>query len=198
MSKRTAVSMIETLIAIAIIGLLMTLLFPAVQSARIRAIELQCKNNLHQIGLAVADFQSAYKRIPGPGVSDAIGGWTIEVLPFLEQNNLADRVISGKPIATAPDFLLRQPRIFRCPVRSGNESLSAGEIEPSSYVLVPIRGRRSYAVYDAPIGVSIPWASGPEMSHNDVTRQFGPHNRGFFMVSNGASVNFVAGGGDAP
>jgi hypothetical protein len=53
-----------------------------------------------------------------PGNSGVVGGWTIEVLPFLDQKNLRDRITPGVPIAAAPDFLLGQPRIFRCPIRA--------------------------------------------------------------------------------
>src|SRR5438874_4232016 len=114
MSSRTGTSIVETLVVIAIVGTLLALFFPAVQSARTRALEVGCKNNLRQINLAIAGFVESNKRIPGPGSAGRVGGWTIDVLPFLEQKNLQDRITPGSPIRTAPAFLLRQPTIFRC------------------------------------------------------------------------------------
>jgi prepilin-type N-terminal cleavage/methylation domain-containing protein len=183
MTRRRGVSLVETLIVITIIALLAGLLFPAVQAARTRALETQCKNNLHQINLAVADFYEANKRLPGPGSPGVVGGWTIDVLPFLEQQNLRDRVTPGGSIASAPAELLRQPRVFRCPVRSGSNLSPPGTMDEADYVFVPHPGRRTYDLFDAPPTLHIPWASGPEMAYNDVTRQRGPHHDGFFHAS---------------
>jgi type II secretory pathway pseudopilin PulG len=197
MSRRTGTSLIETLVVIAIIGVALSLLLPAVQSARRRAMELECKNNLHQINIAIADFSETHKRLPGPGSDGLMGGWTIDVLPFVDQKNLRDRITLGNPISAAPGFLLRQPRIFRCPIRSAGDEPKSSMMDPSSYVLVPHGRRKTYQVFDAPIEVKIPWASGPEMTHGDVVRQTGPHQRGFFYASgfqNG--VGFVANGQD--
>src|SRR5438128_193110 len=52
MPSRRGVSIVETLVVIAIIGLMLGFLLPAVQSARTRALEIGCKNNLRQINLA--------------------------------------------------------------------------------------------------------------------------------------------------
>jgi type II secretory pathway pseudopilin PulG len=183
MSARHGVSLVETLVVFAIIGLMVGLLLPAVQSARTKALEAECKNNLHQVNLAVADFAETNKRLPGPGSPGLVGGWTIDVLPLLEQNNLRDRVTPGGPIASAPDDLLRQPRIFRCPGRSGSAVTAAGTMDDAHYVLVPHDRRRSYHLFDAPLELKAPWASGPEMAYDDVIRQTGPHHRGFFYAS---------------
>jgi type II secretory pathway pseudopilin PulG len=198
-SRRTGTSIIETLVVIAIIAALLGLFFPAVQRARRRALDVECMNNLRQIDIAIADYYESNKRLPAPGANGVVGGWTIEILPFLEQKNIQDRVRAGTPIAAAPDFLLRQPRIFRCPIRSASDQPAAGTMEPSSYVLVPGKGRQTFSVLDAPLDVSIPWASGPEMTFDDVVRRIGPHNRGFFCASGfQEGVNFVASRGDEP
>src|SRR5262245_6763045 len=121
MPIRRGVSLIETLVVLAIVGILLAMMFPAVQSARRRALETECKNHLRQINLAVANYVETHKHLPGPAVSGRVGGWTIDVLPFLEQKDLWDRVTPDMPIQAAPDFLLRQPGVFRCPVRRAAE-----------------------------------------------------------------------------
>ena len=182
MSNRRAVSVIELLVVIAIIAVLIGMLLPAVGAARRRAMETVCKNNLGQINLAVAQLVETEKRLPAPGNSGVVGGWTIEVLPFLDQKNLRDRVTPGEPILAAPDFLLRQPRILTCPIRAAADPPDATAMDHAHYILVPVAGRRSYNVFDAPLEVNVPWASGPEMAYADVVGQIGPHNRGFFFA----------------
>ena len=100
MSPRVGASLLETLVVVAIIGVMVALMFPALQSARLRAVEIECKNNLHQIKLAVAQYFDTYKRLPGPSSPGFVGGWTIDVLPFIEQKNLRDRVTPGLPISS--------------------------------------------------------------------------------------------------
>lgn len=101
-----AFTLVELLVVIAIIGILVALLLPAVQAAREAARRSQCLNNLKQIGLACHNFASTNGAFPTAGGaveqftnSDeeerAIygyenAGWMFQVLPFIEEQNLAD------------------------------------------------------------------------------------------------------------
>lgn len=91
-TTRRAFTLVELLVVIAIIGILVGLLLPAVQAAREAARRMQCQNNLKQIGLAMHNYESAYKKFPG-GVGPygcCWGTWQVAVLPYMEQSNLAN------------------------------------------------------------------------------------------------------------
>ncbi len=90
---RAAFTLIELLVVIAIIGILVGLLLPAVQAAREAARKTQCFNNLKQIGLALHNYESSFRRLPSGWISpDRSGepgwGWGVAILPYLEQNNI--------------------------------------------------------------------------------------------------------------
>ncbi len=102
-SRPHGFTLIELLVVIAIIAVLISLLLPAVQSAREAARRAQCINNLKQIGLAFANYESANQVFPlgaMTGVTSAANStwvaqvnnnglsWVALTLPYLEQNTI--------------------------------------------------------------------------------------------------------------
>ena len=84
---RRAFTLIELLVVIAIIAVLIALLLPAVQSAREAARRMQCANNLKQIGLGMANYESTYGSLPGGIKGCCWGTWIVFVLPAMEQTS---------------------------------------------------------------------------------------------------------------
>ena len=92
--KRRAFTLVELLVVITIIGLLISILLPAVQLAREAGRRAKCENNLKQIALAVHNYSTTYGYLPqshrpaGATQSPRISAIT-ELLPFLDQQNLS-------------------------------------------------------------------------------------------------------------
>ncbi len=192
-ATRRAVSLIELLVALAILAVLVGLLLPAVQRVRHRADDMRCQNNLHQLNLGVGGYVETHKRLPTPGSPTSVGGWSFEVLPFIEQQPLREAVGLGTPTATAPAVLARPPAVFRCPRRESPVGPTAG-MSPAHYVLVPVTRRDSFALYDAPLDLRTPWASGPELTPQELSQSSGPHRGGFHRALGfQQGVSFVPG-----
>jgi Protein of unknown function (DUF1559)/Prokaryotic N-terminal methylation motif len=81
-------TLVELLVIIAIIGILIALLLPAVQSAREAARRTQCLDNLKQIGLAVHGFHGARKMLPSSRACDHKETWLVQIMPYLEEKAL--------------------------------------------------------------------------------------------------------------
>lgn len=96
--KRLAVSLLELLVALAITTILMAILLPSVISIRESSRAITCKNNLHQIGLGISDFESANERLP-------VGNQLMEeILPFTEAEDFAASIKAGDYSKLGPDF----------------------------------------------------------------------------------------------
>jgi type II secretory pathway pseudopilin PulG len=182
MCKRLGLTIVELIVVLAIIAGLLALLLPAVQSARERAREAVCKNNVHQTNLALAQFAEAHKQLPSPTPPGLIGGWMVEILPFMEQQNLQEAIPIGLSVTNAPETLFRPPSIYRCPRRTVLGGASTNSMWPGHYVFVPASGRESYLLFDAPVNLSVPWVSGPEMQYDVVVGSKGPHSDGFYFA----------------
>ncbi len=90
--RRSGFTLIELLVVISIIAVLIGLLLPAVQMVRESSINSQCKNNLHQIGLALHQYHGANNTFPsGVNYNDPsreYWSWLAYILPYMEQANL--------------------------------------------------------------------------------------------------------------
>lgn len=141
-TSRQAFTLVELLVAIAIIGILVALLLPAVQAAREAARRSQCSNNLRQIGVALHTYHDVQRVLPagyysyatsdGSGPPDAAihpttwdaapgWGWASSLLPQLEQQPLDDDLNRSRPVwdAVNRQSVRVQLSTFLCPSSSG-------------------------------------------------------------------------------
>lgn len=147
---RRGFTLVELLVVIAIIGILVGLLLPAVQAAREAARRAQCQNQMKQCALAMLNYESAFGHLPegtrtsmqstcnknsgaygqrtfGPGAGPICNngpGWTVLILPYLEQQALYDSFDLEQPFTflydkcqSSPNFQLQLAPVdlFHCP-----------------------------------------------------------------------------------
>jgi prepilin-type N-terminal cleavage/methylation domain-containing protein/prepilin-type processing-associated H-X9-DG protein len=108
-SGRPGFTLVELLVVIAIIGILVALLLPAIQAAREAARRSQCQNNMKQLAIGLLNYESSKKSLPPGGVTEGpLGtqsgaGWSIFILPYIEEQALYDKYDFDEPNESATD-----------------------------------------------------------------------------------------------
>jgi len=128
---RRAFTLVELLVVIAIIGILVSLLLPAIQGAREAARRTQCMNNQRQITLALIQYHDVYHAFPYGAQAGWGHSWTAHILAQLEHPEIFDEVPwtdQGNWYDSDPNSLILQDMArvkiptFRCPSQPGPET----------------------------------------------------------------------------
>lgn len=108
MNLRRGVTLVELLVVLAIIGVLLALVVPAVQRSRAAAARLECANNLKQIGLAAHGYHDSQRSLP-PGMrwkngkdSMLMSTWLVQLLPYIEQDALWNSAVAAYQQSPTP------------------------------------------------------------------------------------------------
>ena len=110
--RRQGFTLIELLVVIAIIAVLIALLLPAVQQAREAARRTQCRNNMHQIGLALHNYHDAHGMFPPGAVKDPGASWAqypghgflAMLLPYMDEAALYNAINFNRPSYCANSY----------------------------------------------------------------------------------------------
>lgn len=149
--KHSAFTLLELLVVLAILGVLVGLLLPAVMKVREAASRVACTNNLKQLALAIHDYHDTHGSIPcgqfqgpyGVGPNSRAWSWLGRLLPHIEQQTLSQN--GGIPVQTlaASGVLSDRISLLFCPsdnARSMGVTERAGNLEGIAVGLTNYKG----------------------------------------------------------
>jgi len=193
---RRAFTLVELLVVITIIGILIALLLPAVQSAREAARRLQCTNNLKQIALALHSYTAAVSVFP-PGaildtpdypnvtydvIANARSGqhgtsWMLQILPYIDQSNVYNAWDFTKNVVGNRSVAELDIAGFYCPTRRRT-------VRSSDQPMSPLGFTAGGNDYGGCIGRANAW-------HNSLPHAFSPRTKAFGGKTNSSGMNYA-------
>lgn len=183
---RSASSLIELLVVLFIMGIMLSLLLPALSGARNRAQATACQNNIRQLSLALSEFRDSKNWFPDPN------HWTIDILKWIEERPLADEMSAG----IDPKVKYPRPPLYACPMQPEFDS-RLPQVRICHYVLCVDRPDHPTKLKDIHWEISDrevlddtksydPWYIGPELTPLGQQSMYanaeGPHPPGLFQT----------------
>jgi hypothetical protein len=193
-------------------GFAIGLLLPAVQSAREAGRRAQSLNNLHQINLAMMNYEATYRTFPPRALCDAQGkpllSWRVAILPFIEQNELYKQFHLDEPWDSPNNrpLIAQMPKIFQNPSSPGAKPGMANYLAVCGTGLMfdGTKGRKlteitdgtsnTIAVVEADANQGVEWTK-PQDWEYDATKPLAglghAHPAGFCAAFADGSVRFI-------
>jgi prepilin-type N-terminal cleavage/methylation domain-containing protein len=161
-TQRRAFTLVELMVVIAVLGVIVGIMLPAIQAARESSRAASCRNNLKQIGLALANYEAVFKHYPtgaegryDPMLSPApmYGfSWWPRILPYLEQGDIVQQL--DRFGANAGYVLLSPhngsvingfaPAFWFCPSSSVERFVTAGSFQVAAPSYAGISGATNH------------------------------------------------------
>jgi prepilin-type N-terminal cleavage/methylation domain-containing protein len=132
--KHFAFTLVELLVVIAIIGILISMMMPAIQAARETGRRAECTNNMMQLGMGLSDYQLAHQSLPpgtiadkGPVQNIAKGNhisWLVQILPYIQERTTYNNIdlSAGAYAPQNADARRLMISMFKCPSYVGLEN----------------------------------------------------------------------------
>lgn len=189
---RHGFTLLELMVVFAVIGVLLALLLPAVQRVRESARASQCKNNMHQLGVALHGFESQHQTLPAGNDSANTNhhSWCTRILPFIDQAPLYQSYDWLKPWDDASS----STGMTNSAVTRTSLPIYLCPSEP-----MPARGDTNYGGNLGTVGTGLPigfcygdgWESGALTYINFPAPQTRTHPVSFGEFSDGLSQTFL-------
>jgi prepilin-type N-terminal cleavage/methylation domain-containing protein/prepilin-type processing-associated H-X9-DG protein len=159
-------TLVELLVVIAVIGVLIAMLLPAVQQAREAARRMQCANNIKQLALAAHGYVDVHRMLPPSGMvgnttrtygsieypvfdqqSGKMFSWAVLLLPFVEEDNLYSQFDQTKTALTQPNEPQQQSvPVYLCP----SDAARGRYYSDPTFTLGKRFAKGNYAAYASP------------------------------------------------
>jgi prepilin-type processing-associated H-X9-DG protein len=192
---RAGLTILECLIVVSTLSLLMSLLIPAIQAAREAARNVQCVNNLHQIGDALHIYHDNHRALPAGWQPEATNkssyAWSATILRELEQSGLCSQVDHSRSIEMLNEAVRSTtPEVFLCPSDPGeavfplySETGSHGShSQDSEEVLLTLPRANYVGVFGTTDPDDVPGDSGTGIFVKGRCRRFADITRGLSHV----------------
>ncbi len=197
--ERRGFTLIELLVMLAIIGILVALLLPAIQAAREAARRASCANHLKQLALAALNHEQSHRHFPTGGwghrwVGDSDrgfgrqqpGGWAFGVLPYIENQALHQLGRGATAEEKAEIFAQRNATpisVLHCPSRREARSYpTAPGFSPINAKTGPTTGRSDYAANAGTLSAGLVFAGPESLAQGDGNEFEWPDPRSFTGV----------------
>ena len=175
---RRGFTLIELLVVLAILGVLLALLLPAVQQARETARRSVCASKLHQLGVALHHYHDLHSRFPPGYVSDFDGtgadtgagwGWAALTLPFLEEGTLHSTIRFEAEIAAPENATVRLRKVSSlvCPSEPRDQTWTASRRDLATGANLGAVCDVAFASYVGVFGIREPGVDGDGIFFRD-------------------------------
>ena len=190
-----AITILELLVVMTSIAILIGLLLPAVQAARESARNVECTNNLHQLGVALHAYHDKHRSLPPGWQSESTQkssyGWAARILNELEEPTLAAQFNCLRPIVeTSEAVRSTTPAVFLCSSDSSEAvfplyaelGVHAAHAQESTEILVTLPRANYMGVFGITDPDDVPGSSGSGAFVQNRNRRFTDMTRGLSQV----------------